>query len=59
MKKVTNKDIKNLHQCMHILNDLLAGKKLDGKEMKQDLLLEYKVSLSDINAAIENSDIKD
>ena len=29
MKKITNKDVKNLHQCMHILNDLLAGKKLD------------------------------
>jgi hypothetical protein len=54
MKKITNKDVYNLHQCMHLLNTLLAGKKLDGNKLRQDKLLEYKISLANINKYLAN-----
>jgi len=54
MKKITNKDVYNLHQCMHLLNILLAGKKLDGNKLRQDKLLEYKISLANINKYLAN-----
>ena len=39
---------------MHLLNILLAGKKLDGNKLRQDKLLEYKISLANINKYLAN-----
>lgn len=58
MKKITNKDVYNLHQCMHLLNHLMAGKKLDGKKLRQDKLLEYKLSLVNIDEAMNGPLVK-
>ena len=58
MKKVSKKDNYNLHQCMHLLNTLIAGKKLDGKKLRTDKLLEYKISLVNIDNAINGPHIK-
>ena len=37
--------IRNLHQVQHILNGLIDGKTFNGKELDQDKLVLYKLSV--------------